>query len=173
MTSYIGQESMPLGVVLERRVSEHPWQDYSWHAVSVIPKAPALDPKGEWKVLVEGDQVTQLHAGTLDLNLFRKETEGYKINLSQHPPRIFVVLRRDEDPDSPHELVPFHVTADPFEAQIYLDNGEDLVDPVEMPEVVAGWVKDYCDRHHVEQTFYKRKRKPHPGKTGGPAGFGA
>lgn len=171
MATYIGQETMAIGVVVERRISDHPWQDYTWHAVSVIPKAPALDPKGTWKTLVEGERVTQLHAGTLDLSLFRKETEGYKINLSQHPPRIYVVLRRDEDPDSPHEVVPFHVTADPLEAQIYLDNGEDLVDPVEMPELVTAWVKDYVDRHHVDKPFHKRKRKPHPDKEGGPAGF--
>lgn len=170
MARYTGQESMALGVVVERRTSRHPWQDYTWHAVSVIPKAPALEPKGEWRLLIDQGERAQFHAGTLALSLFRKETEGYKQNLSQHPPRIFVVLRRDEDPDSPHEVVPFHVTADVFEAQIYLDNGEDLVDPVEMPELVAAWVKDYCDRHHVDQPFRKRRRVPHPEKRGGPGG---
>ena len=171
VASYIGQETMAVGVVVERRASDHPWLDYSWHAVSVIPKAPALDPKGDWRTLVDDDRAAQFHAGTLELSLFRKETEGYKLNLSQHPPRLWVVLRRDEEGDCPHEVLPFHVTADPNEAQIYLDNGEDLVDPVPMPELIAGWVKDYVDRHHVDQPFYKRKRTPHPEKPGGGRGF--
>lgn len=161
MVSYIGQETMALGVVLERRPSAHPWADHSWHAIGVIPKARELDPKGEWAELVRDGDVVQYHAGTLALSLFRKETEGYKTNLSQHPPRVFVVLRQDDDPDSPHELRPFHVTACPFEAQIYLDNGEDVVEAVAMPSPVAAWVKDYVDRHHVDEPFKKRKRRPH------------
>jgi hypothetical protein len=58
-----------------------------------------------------------------------------------------------------------------MEAQIYLDNGEDQVDAVTMPEVIAAWVKDYVDRHHVDQPFHKRKRQPHPEKSGGGRGF--
>jgi len=161
MVTYVGQETTALGVVLERRPSDHPWLDHSWRAIGVIPGAPALDPKGAWKELRRDGEVVQFHAGTLEVSLFRKETEGYRANLSQHPPRIFVVLRRDEDPDSPHEFTPFHVTACPFEAQIYLDNGEDMVEAVAMPEIVAAWVKDYVDRHHVDQPFKKRKRRPH------------
>lgn len=160
MVGYIGQETMDLGVVLERRPSDHPWLDHSWHAVGVIPKAPPADPAGEWRELLRDGEVARFHAGTLPLSLFRKETDGYKVNLSQKPPRVFVVIRRDENPDSPHELSPFHVTACPFEAQIYLDNGDDIVEAVTMPEVVVAWVKDYVDRHHVEQTFKKRRRRP-------------
>ncbi|MBK1698330.1 DUF3305 domain-containing protein [Rhodovibrio salinarum] len=171
VASYIGQEIMPVGVVVERRASDHPWLDYSWHAVSVIPKAPALDPKGDWRGLVDDGAVAQFHAGTLDLSLFRKETEGYKLNLSQHPPRLWVVLRRETEGECPHEVLPFHVTADPMEAQIYLDTGDDLVDPVVMPDVIAAWMKDYVDRHHVDRPFHKRKRTPHPDKQGGGHGF--
>jgi len=171
VASYIGQETMAVGVVIERRASDHPWVDYSWHAISVIPKAPARDPKGDWRTLVDGDRAAQFHAGTLELSVFRKETEGYKLNLSQHPPRLWVVLRREQEGDCPHEVVPFHVTADPNEAQIYLDNGEDVVDAVPMPDLIAGWLKEYVDRHHVDQPFYKRKRAPHPEKSGGGRGF--
>jgi hypothetical protein len=161
MVTYVGQETLNLGVVLERRPSDHPWQDHNWHLVGVIPQAPDADPKAPWRELLRDGDVVRFHAGTLTLSLFRKETEGYRLNLSQHPPRIFVIVRRDEDPDSPHELRPFHVTACPYEAQIYLDNGEDIVEAVVMPEVVLGWVKDYVERNHVEQPFKKRKRRPH------------
>jgi hypothetical protein len=165
MVTYVGQETVELGVVLERRPSAHPWLEHSWHAVGVIPQAPAADPKAPWRELLRDGEVVQYHAGTLPLSLFRKETDGYRLNLAQEPPRVFVVIRRDEDPQSPHELRPFHVTACAFEAQIYLDNGEDIVEAVTMPEVVAAWVRDFVARNHVEEPFKKRKRRPHVGES--------
>ena len=94
------------------------------------------------------------------LELFAGETEAYKTNLSQDPPRLFVVLRSGEDQDSQHEFLPFLVTASAYEAQDYLDTGEDMVEPVVMPEAVVAFVQSFVDKHHVDQTFYKRKRKP-------------
>ena len=153
------QERLPLGVVVERRVSDHPWQDHSWRAVAVIPGAPPLDPRGDWRVLQEGEGWARFHAGTLPLELFRRETEGYKVNLSQQPPRLFVVLRTGVDSDCVHELVPFLVTACPYEAQDYLDSGEELVEAVVMPPDLAAFVQAYVDQHHVDEPFHKRKRK--------------
>ena len=164
------QDWLPLGVVVERRSSDHPWQDHVWRPVSVFAGAPARDPKGEWSLLREGEGWVQFHAGTLNLEAFRTDTEGYKVNLSQDPPRVFVVLRRGDETAPEHEVVPFHVTACPFEAQVYLDNGEDIVEPVAMPPEVAGWLKAYVDEHHVDAPFKKRKRKPHDPRKGGDGG---
>ena len=168
------QETLPLGVVLERRRSAHPWADHTWHPVAVLPGAPPCDPKGEWTVLREEEGVTGYHAGTLPLDLFPRETEGYKVNLSQVPPRLFVVLRSGEDAESTHEVVPFLVTVCPYEAQDYLDSGEELVEAVAMPPDVVAFVQAYVDRHHVDEPFYKRKRTPHRDnrKGGGRAAHG-
>ena len=156
------QGRLDLGVVLERRSLDNPWIDHSWHAVAVVPGAAPLDPRADWVPMTAGEGWAQLHAGTLPLELYRRETEGYKVNLGQAAPRIFVVLRdNDDDPDCPHDLLPFLVTACPYEAQDYLDSGEELVEAVTMPEAVIAFVQAYCDRHHVEETFHKRKRKRH------------
>ena len=163
------QETLPLGVVLERRRSDNPWVDHSWCPVAVLPGAPARDPKGDWPVLREGDGWARYHAGTLPLELFPRETEGYKVNLAQEPPRVFVVLRGAEDAECAHEVVPFHVTVCPYEAQDYLDSGEEIVEGVAMPPDVVAFVQAYVDRHHVDEPFYKRKRKPHAADR---AGFG-
>jgi len=151
-------ETMPLGVVVERRRSKHPWGDYSWKPVSVIPGAPPLDPQGAWTQLRAAEDWVQFHCGTLPLELFRAETEDYKINLSQTPPRVFVVLRNNIDPDIPHDFLAFLVTASPFEAQHYLDSGEEIVEPVVMPEEVLALLQDFVAAHHVEETFTKRAR---------------
>lgn len=153
------QETLPLGVVLERRRLDNPWQDFDWQPVAVIPGARPLDPRGEWIALTQGEGWARYHAGTLPLELFRKETEGYKVNLSQDPPRLFLVLRGGEDVDCAHDLVPFLVTACPYEAQDYLDSGEETVEAVLMPEGVVAFVQAYIDRHHVDEPFRKRKRK--------------
>ncbi len=153
------QESLPLGVVLERRRIDNPWEDFDWRPVAVIPGAPARDPEGEWRTLDEGEDWVQFHSGTLPLELFRRETEGYKFNLSNDPPRVFVVVRGGEEAEVPHDVVPFLVTACPYEAQDYLDSGEDIVEGVPMPAVVLAWVQDFVDKHHVDEPFKKRKQK--------------
>ncbi|MEO3429380.1 DUF3305 domain-containing protein [Pelagibius sp. CAU 1746] len=152
-------ETMPLGVVIERQRSDHPWIDFNWRPVAVVPGAPVLDSQGEWTELRRGEGWVQYHCGTLRLELFRAETESYKVNLSQNPPCIYVLLRRDDDPESPHSYLPFLVTASPYEAQDYLDSGEEIVEPVPMPEDVAAFVQAFVDAHHVDEVFTKRKRK--------------
>ena len=87
---------MPLGVVIERRDIDNPWQDHAWRAVAVIPGAPEAE---SWRVLNRGEDWVQYHAATLPLELHRKETEAYKVNLAEQTPVIYVVLRGGEEAD--------------------------------------------------------------------------
>ena len=156
---------MPLGVVVERRDSQSPWQDYEWCPVAVIPGA---GPVKDWRMLRAGPGWVQFHAATLELELFRKETEGYKLNLSSDPPAVYVVLRRGDEADEP-ELAPFCVTVSAIEAQDYLDAGDDIVEGVPIPEPVLAFVQDFIDQHHVEEPFVKRKQKRYkPRRPDGP-----
>ena len=152
-------ESVPLGVVVERRSIDHPWKEFDWRPVAVIPGAPALEPGAEWTVLREGEDWVRYHCGTLPLELFRRETEGYKVNLSQDPPQVFVLLRSEDDPQSRHEFLPFLVTASPYEAQDYLDSGEDIVEAVTMPDDLVAFVQSFVDAYHVDEVFHKRRRQ--------------
>lgn len=160
-------ETLPLGVVLERRRSRHPWQDFAWRAVELLPGAPARDPRGDWLTLrEEGDgEAALFHAGTLPLELFRKDTAELKMNLEQREPLVYVVLRRGTG-DRP--LVPLLVTANVMEAELYSVSGEEQVDGVPMPAPVRALVEAFVAQHHVEQPFYKRQRKPHDPRKGGP-----
>ena len=45
-----------------------------------------------------------------------------------------------------------------YEAQDYLDSGEEIVEPVPMPDGLIAWIKDFTDTHFVEEPFIKRKR---------------
>lgn len=154
-------ESLPVGIIVERRELDHPWQPYSWHAVAVLPGAP---PVSEWRLLAEGPGWQRYHADTLEIQLFAKETEGYRYNLSTRVPSVFVVLRPDEDGDS--GPTPFLATVCPYEAQDYMDTDE-VVDMVPMPADMVAWVGQFVTKHHVEEPFQKRKRKPHVTPEGG------
>jgi Protein of unknown function (DUF3305) len=149
--------SMRLGVVVERRELDNPWQRYSWRSVAVIPGAPPVD---QWRALVCGERFLRWHAATLPLDLHRSDTEAYRVNLSGRSPSIYVVLRNIEPSErtAGNDVAPFAVTASPYDAEGYME-GDDLVDAVPMPEGLIAWVHAFVERHHVEKPFEKRKRK--------------
>jgi len=149
-------ESLPVGVVVAREEIDSPWQDHVWRPLAILPGAPAVDG---WKELVRTEGVTQYHAATLPLELFRKEAEAYLYNLEGEEPVVYVVLSEAEEEDEGD--FPYHVhlvTASPFEAQDYLDAGECIVEPVRMPPELVVWVDEFVRKHHTEPTFKKRKR---------------
>lgn len=151
-------EIMALGVVLERRRSHSPWQDWTWRPVAVIPGAPPVE--GGWRRLREGDDWAHFHAATVSLELYRADTDGYRLNLSQDPPRLWVALRPD-DAAEPGALVPFFVTASAHECEVYQISGNETVETVPMPPEVLALVRDFVDQHHVDVPFEKRERKRH------------
>ncbi len=148
--------SIPLGIVIERRDVDHPWQDHEWGAVDLILGAGDTE---EWLEIGRGDGWVRYHAGTLPLELHRRETEAYRVNLANDPPLIYVVLRTLDDPDDEQEIELFLVTASAFDAQDYMDSGEDIVDGLPMSEDMMAWIQAFIDKHHVEEPFKKRKRR--------------
>lgn len=151
-------EYVDLGVVLEKREVDNRWVDHVWQPIGVLPGAPEMDSKGEWRCLWRGEGIEHWHAGTLRLELFEGETTGYKVNLANHAPHVYVVLMPGSEADEP-ELYPHVITVCPYEAEGYTEDSDQLVEGVPMPPEVAVWVKEFCDRFHKEVEFKKRKRK--------------
>jgi len=155
----MAKESMPVGVVLERREIDNPWQDYAWRPVGLIPGAPPID---EWRVLDRGEEDGKewVHylTGTLELELHSGETEGYRVNLSNRPPVVYVVIHGDDE-EVEHEVSPFLVTVCPYEAEGYVEGDDEIVEGVPMPEEILAWVGHFIKEHHVDVPFQKRKQK--------------
>ena len=103
----------------------------------------------------EGD-VTEFHARTLPLDLHGAETEAYLHGLSAEVPCVYVVMRPTDAGDWPLDLE--LVTASPYEAQDYTENGEDIVEKVPMPHGLVAWVRDFIEAFHEDEVFIKRKR---------------
>ncbi len=148
-------ESIRVGIVVERRDSNHPWLDHSWLPVAVLPGVPAVGRTSPWKTLKEGEGWEQYLAGTLEIEIFRTDTEAYIDNLSAPPPRVFVVLQ--EDPEAEHGVRPFVATVSSYEAQDYADAGDNIVEGVAMPDAVREWLEAFIAKHHAPEPFRKRR----------------
>ena len=155
----VNTQSLDIGVVLERRDVDHPWKDYDWRAVSVQTDVAVFGDDGAWHEIARGDGWVRYLTAPLTLQVYVRETEGYKYNLSNDVPAVYIVWR--EDDDSPAGISPFHATVCPYEAQSYLDGDEEQVESIAMPPDVAAWLAAFVDANHVDEPFHKRKRKKH------------
>jgi hypothetical protein len=151
------REVMPVGIVMERRRIDHPWQAYSWHVVSLLP---GTTESSGWRILHDRHGSVRYHAATLNIELYPSDTGGYRHNLSQRVPCIYILLRPCADA-ADGRLQPVVATASSHDATDYLDSSENLVEGVPMPEAIVAWIGDYVARYHREVPFEKRKRKPH------------
>ncbi len=147
--------SIPLGIVVERRESAHPWADCVWMPVSVFMNA---DTDVKWQEMMKSPGCVRYHAGTLLLTLHRKETEALRSNLMLPIPELYIVLQEDENPHAEFPYVAHAVTASEYDAQDMMDAGDDIVEKVAMPEAVAVFIQAFVEEHHVEEEFIKRKR---------------
>ena len=144
--------SRQVSVIAERRPAVSRWTDHVWHVVAVLDGKAAAEPftqLGE-----EPDGAARFFAGSTALLLHRKDTEAYRSNLAGD--RVLYVIMRPDDGDVPFIL--YDVTASPYEAQDHLDCGEELVETVPMSDAIAEWMEAFCDFHHVDVPFKKRRR---------------
>ena len=146
--------SMPLGIVVRRMPGVTRWVDWTWKAVAVLPGAAPAD----WVEMRRDGKAVEFHAATVPLELFRTDTEAYKSGLSTRVPSIYVVLRENEDEAESGGVEVTLATASPYEAQDYMDTGEEIVEPVPMPEALVAFIRDFVDEHHEEEVFVKRRR---------------
>lgn len=146
--------SMPIGIVVRRTPGVTRWAKWAWKAVAVLPGAGPAD----WRELRRDGDAVEYHAGTLELELFRTDTEAYQTALASDPPSVYVVMCPSDEPGSDRDLALHLITASAFEAQDYQDSGEEYVEPVAMPEGLIAWIRAFIERHHVDEKFIKRRR---------------
>lgn len=145
-------DMMPVGVVMRRMPGVTRWAVWVWKVVDVLPGAGQAD----WRVLRQEGEMTFYHVATPTLELHGADTEAYLHGLNAVTPSLYTVLRETGDESRPLDVV--LLTASPYEAQDYADNGEDIVEKIAMPPSVRMWVSDFVDAHHREEVFKKRKR---------------
>jgi len=146
--------SLPLGVVIRRSPAASRWARWSWTVADVLPGAgPA-----EWRELRRDGETVEYHAATVPLEFWPADAEAYLTGLSARAPAVYVVMRRTAEPDAAHELEVVLATASPYEAQDYMDSGEEIVEQAPMSEGLIAVVRDFVERHREDEAFVKRQR---------------
>jgi hypothetical protein len=145
---------MPIGIVMRRSPGVTRWARWSWKATAILPGAGAAD----WQELRRDGDTVEYHIGTLPLTLWPSDTEAYVTALTEDPPSLYAILR-PRSGERPFTLDV--VTASPFEAQDYADNGEDLVEKLPMTPGLAAWMRAFVEEHHQDTEFVKRRRDKH------------
>jgi hypothetical protein len=143
--------SIPVGVVVDRIKADSQWIDYIWQPTAVLVGVPDAKP---WTLLSGDNDRASFYAGSASIELYRSDTGNYRDNLMADS-KLWIVLTPAEA-DPPYAL--FMVTADPTEGEGQTETGVNLVEAVTMPDVVREVLETFVAEHHVEQTFYKRKR---------------
>jgi hypothetical protein len=144
---------IPVGVVVARRKAASQWIDYTWQPVSVLIGLPETPP---WSLLSDEGETALFYAGAATVELHTSDTGNYRDNLAGDC-ALWVVLEPAEG-GIPYRLG--RVTADPSEGEANTETGINIVDKVPMPDAIRDLVEAFVAEHHVEHTFYKRKRKP-------------
>jgi hypothetical protein len=145
-------ERMAVGVVVEHRRIDHPWQSHRWQVTDVLPGVPMAEP---WTVLARTEDVTRYLAGVAMLELFPGESENYRYNLDSAEPAIYVVLRTSGEAPGMRLL---GATVDPGEAHAHADTGDDLVEALPLPAPIRDWLAAFVEAHPVRRTHGKRRR---------------
>jgi len=148
------QRELKVGAVVRRSPGVTRWAKVIWKPVAVIPGAP----EAFWKEMVREGDVVDYHAGTVTMELFRADVEGYLVSLNMAAPSVWIILDRDVTSQSPSGWVVSTVTASAHEALDALDSGESIVEAVPIPESLAAWIKEFIDMHYIEEPFKKRRR---------------
>jgi hypothetical protein len=148
------KRELRVGAVVRRSPGVTRWVKEIWKPVAVIPGAP----DAFWKELVREDEVVDYHAGTVTMELFRADVEGYLVSLNMAVPSIWIIMDRDVTSQSPSGWVVSTITASAHEALDALDSGESIVEAVPIPESMAAWIKEFIDMHYIEEPFKKRRR---------------
>lgn len=152
MTRALPLKSIPVGVVVQRTKAESRWIDYVWRPVCVLPGIPEAAP---WTRLTDEGDVATFYIGAAEIELYASDTTQYRDNLFAKSPALWVTLRPTGS-EPPYQLLA--VTADIAEGEAMTETGNDIVEPVPMPDEIADALAQFITEHHVERIFYKRKR---------------
>lgn len=142
------QQVLRLAVVGVRYPPANRWATGQTRPVAVMADVPALEPGTP---MTRQDGAETVYLGDFALVLHSGETRHYIDNLQARQPSVWVAMIADKV-----QLL----TVDPYEGEALAGDVERVVEALPMPPQTAARVEEFVADHHVEETFYKRKRKP-------------
>jgi hypothetical protein len=152
--------SLEVAVVMRRERLHGPsshWQPWRWMLEGVLPDEPGFGNAP--RLLQQDDEVQRwLHPG-FKVELFRDDTDGYRLNASTPAPGWFVLWRLEEEATLAPEPIarPVVVTLSYSEAGRWLD-AQETVEQVPAPPDVVEWLRTWVDEHYEAEP--RRRQRP-------------
>lgn len=152
--------SLDVAVVMRRERLHGPsshWQPWCWMLEGVMPDEPGFGSVP--RLLQQDDEVQRwLHPG-FKVELFRDDTDGYRLNATTPAPGWFVLWRLEEEATVAAEPIarPVVVTLSYSEAGRWLD-AQETVEQVPAPPEVVEWLRTWVDEHHEAEP--RRRQRP-------------
>jgi hypothetical protein len=140
--------TLPVAVILERRLTSNRWVPIKWEAIGILPDAGEVAGSA---VFADAEATHYIYGG-FSLSLHRDEAENYFLNIGGTDPKVFVMWRLEDEVAKPYQ-----VSVSFGEAARWMDSGEN-VDGVAMPPDIARWVSDYVVENYVPEVKKPRKR---------------
>jgi hypothetical protein len=131
--------SMPIAVIMQRRVLQHRWADEAWAAVAVMADRGGLAPV---QPLTEGDGRESYLVSGLELQLYPDENDGYFENWMAPESKVFVMWRLQDG-----RAMPIRASVSYAEGTRMFDSGESA-DGVIMPAEIHNWLAVYLREHY-------------------------
>ncbi|MCP4185988.1 MAG: DUF3305 domain-containing protein [Gammaproteobacteria bacterium] len=143
-----------VSVIMEKRVADNAWIDYSYRALGVVVGESGEDRQIK-KIFTDGEVEHYLVTG-LTLELYEDECESYYHNLMSPKPGCFIVA--DETNDLDEMPLPYLVSMSFDEVHAYLE-GDEQVYAVEIPAELYQWAEAFILTHYIATKKIKRKLK--------------
>jgi hypothetical protein len=131
--------SMPIAVIMQRRMIRHRWADEAWSAVAVVADGGGLAPVRQ--LTDEAGRESYLVSG-LELQLYPDEDEGYFENWIAPESKVFVMWRMQDG-----RAMPIRASVSYAEGTRMFDSGESA-DGVAMPAEIHCWLAAYLREHY-------------------------
>ena len=147
--------STTVGVVLQRAPAASRWADWVWSVPEIVVGAP---PTQGWRLMSSEGERMRFLSSPHTVTLHHKMVEAYDANIETGAPHLWIMLDEVEDGVADPAWRVIAVTADPYEAQCFLDSGEGLVERLPMPAELVAWMARYLASVPEAPTFRKRRR---------------
>lgn len=145
-------ENMPMAVIVQKSPSDHPWLEFSYDVIGVVPSDQ--HETQQIKLIHQENGIEKYLVSGLVLQLYADECESYYHNLMSPKPGCFVVANETDDLDE--MPVPYLVSLSFDEVHAYLEGGEQVF-AVPIPKQLYQWVEAYVLTHYVASKRKKRK----------------
>ncbi len=150
--------SIYMSLIFERAASSHPWLDWEWKVVGIMPVADA-DANRPPHLMEQSATFARWLGEPSRLDLHRTDVDAYVYNLTSPQASIYSVAQEREEPVAGGLTWRTHlVTMSSYEAEEYMSGDDVLIGKLKLQGDLLEWLEAFVAAHYTETEFKKRRR---------------